>query len=66
MSTIKNKNNKKINFCVYFLNLVQGIFAQKIKFACIYQFFVVSLQRKCWKSIKNSTEIYWKSHKNKC
>ena len=23
MSTIKNKNNKKINFCVYFLNLVQ-------------------------------------------
>ena len=22
MSTIKNKNNKKINFCVYFLNLV--------------------------------------------
>ena len=24
MSTIKNKNNKKINFCVYFLNLVQN------------------------------------------
>ena len=22
MSTIKNKNNKKMNFCVYFLNLV--------------------------------------------
>ena len=25
MSTIKNKNNKKINFCVYFLNLVHDV-----------------------------------------
>ena len=30
MSTIKNKNNKKINFCVYFLNLVHLAYVTKI------------------------------------
>ncbi len=31
MSTIKNKNNKKINFCVYFLNLVQVYFLNLVQ-----------------------------------
>ena len=54
MSTIKNKNNKKINFCVYFLNLVQ-------KCLCIPKICSTFAAENSRKSVNNSEKVARKS-----